>query len=183
MKEYKGRLIAHQIRIGIVVARFNEWVTKNLLNGALEGLERYGVSDSNITVVWVPGACEIPLAAKQLAQNGHVDAIICLGAVIRGATPHFEYVASQASSGICNVSLETHLPIIFGVLTTDTMEQAMERAGIKSGNKGFEAVQTAIEMVDLLRQLKGESTPLPRATSFSSHEGALKGKSETHAMR
>lgn len=178
MKEYKGRLIAHQIRIGIVVAHFNELVTKSLLNGALEGLQRYGVPDSNITVAWVPGSYEIPLAAKQLALTGQVDAIICLGAVIRGATAHFDYVAGQASSGIAHVSLETNLPVIFGVLTTDTIEQAIERAGTKAGNKGFEAVQAAIEMVDLLRQIKGESAPLSYATHIPKQEEILKTKSQ-----
>jgi 6,7-dimethyl-8-ribityllumazine synthase len=167
MKEYKGRLIAHQVRIGIVVARFNEFVTKSLLNGALEGFERFGVPSSNIILVWVPGSCEIPLAAKQLALSGRVDAIVCLGAIIRGATPHFDYVASQAATGIGQISLETNLPVIFGVLTTDTTEQAIERSGSKAGNKGFEAAQSAIEMIDLLRQLKSEPTPLPYAASLS----------------
>ena len=153
MKEYKGRLVAGRLQVGIVIARFNEFITASLLKGALEGLERYGVPDNAITIVWVPGAFEIPLAAKQMALTGHFDTIICLGAVIRGATPHFDYVAGQAAAGIAQISQETNLPIIFGVLTTDTIEQAMERAGTKSGNKGFDAVQTAIEMVDLLRQL------------------------------
>jgi 6,7-dimethyl-8-ribityllumazine synthase len=179
MKEFKGRLIAHQVRIGIVVARFNELVTKSLLTGALEGLERYGVPEKNITVAWVPGSYEIPLVAKQLALTGQVDAIICLGAIIRGATAHFEYVASQTSSGIAHVSLDTHLPLIFGILTTDTIEQAIERAGTKAGNKGFEAVQSAIEMVDLLRQIKGESPPLSYATPIAAHESILKAKAET----
>lgn len=166
MKEYKGRLIAHQLRIGIVVARFNELVTKSLLSGALEGLERYGVPSSHIKIIWVPGSYEIPLATKQLALTGQVDAIICLGAVIRGATAHFEYVASQAASGIANVSLEMNLPVIFGILTTDTIEQAIERAGTKAGNKGFEAVQAAIEMVDLLRQLREDPSRHPQAHAF-----------------
>jgi 6,7-dimethyl-8-ribityllumazine synthase len=182
MKEYKGHLIAHQIRIGIVIARFNELVTKSLLNGALEGLERYGVSASNITVVWVPGTFEIALAAKQLALTGFVDAIICLGAVIRGATAHFEHVAGQAASGVSQVSLETNLPIIFGILTTDTIEQAIERAGTKSGNKGFEAVQTAIEMVDLMRQLKN-SLHSSVAPVFPIYEETLNPNFETHALR
>jgi 6,7-dimethyl-8-ribityllumazine synthase len=176
MKEYKGRLIAHQARIGIVVARFNELITKSLLNGALEGLARYGVPDTNITVAWVPGSYEIPLAAKQLALTGQVDAIICLGTVIRGATAHFDHVAGQTSSGIAQVSLETNIPLIFGVLTTDTIEQAIERAGTKAGNKGFESVQAAIEMIDLLHQIKNPSTPLSYATSLSSQEGTLKVK-------
>jgi 6,7-dimethyl-8-ribityllumazine synthase len=154
MKEYKGRLIASKARIGIVVARFNELVTNSLLNGALEALERFGISKNNITIAWVPGAFEIPLVAKQLAQTGQLDAIVCVGAVIRGATAHFEYIASQAASGIANVSLETQIPIIFGILTTDTVEQAIERAGTKAGNKGFDAAQTALEMVDLLQQIK-----------------------------
>lgn len=160
MKEYKGRLIAPKARIGIVVARFNELVTKSLLNGALEGLERFGISKNNVTIAWVPGAFEIPLVAKQLAKTNQFDAIICLGAIIRGATAHFDYVASQSASGIAHVALETHLPVIFGILTTDTIEQAIERAGTKAGNKGFEAVQTAIEMIDLLQQIKSE-TPSP----------------------
>ena len=162
MKEYKGRLIASKARIGIVIARFNDLITKSLLDGALEGLERFGVPQSNITIAWVPGAFEIPLVAKQLAKTGQVDAIICLGAVIRGATPHFDYVAGQAASGISHVSLETEIPLIFGVLTTDTIEQAFERAGTKAGNKGFEAVQTAIEMIDLLQQIKA-GTPASMA--------------------
>ncbi len=177
MKEYKGRLIAHQIRIGIVVAHFNELVTKSLLNGALEGLQRYGIPESHITVAWVPGSYEIPLVAKQLALTGQVDAVVCLGAVIRGATAHFDYVAGQTASGIAHVSLETNLPIIFGVLTTDTIEQAIERAGTKAGNKGFEAVQAAIEMIDLLRQIKGENTSLSYATRYSNQDESLKIKS------
>lgn len=167
MKEYKGRLHAPKARIGIVVARFNELITKSLLSGALEGLERFGIPQNNITLVWVPGAFEVPLAAKQLAKTGQVDAIICLGAVIRGATPHFEYVAGQAAAGVAQVSLETNLPVIFGVLTTDTIEQAVERAGTKAGNKGFEAVQTAIEMVDLLQQMKGEEATTPLAYTLT----------------
>ena len=154
MQEYKGRLIAEHIRIGIVISRFNELITKSLLQGALEGLERYGIPHNTISVVWVPGAFEIPLAAKQMALTGRYDSVICLGAVIRGATPHFDYVAGQVASGIAQVSLEVNLPVIFGVLTTDTIEQALERAGTKSGNKGLDAVQTAIEMVNVLRQLK-----------------------------
>lgn len=165
MKEYRGRLIAHQMRIGIVVARFNELVTKNLLAGALEGLERYGVSKDNILVVWVPGSFEIPLIAKQMALGGGVDAVVCLGAIIRGATAHFDHVANQTSSGIAQVALDTNLPVIFGVLTTDTMEQALERAGVKGGNKGFEAVQTAIEMIDLLHQSEEWGKPQERLVS------------------
>ncbi len=156
MKEYKGRFIAPKARIGIVVARFNELVTKSLLNGALEAFERFGIPQNNITLAWAPGSFEIPLIAKQLAQTGQLDAIICLGAVIRGATAHFDYVASQVASGIASVSLETQIPIIFGILTTDTIEQAIERSGTKAGNKGLDAAQTALEMVDLLQQIKSD---------------------------
>lgn len=153
IKELQGHFNnAGKIRIGIVVARFNEFITKNLLAGALDALERYGVPKNHITLVWVPGSFEIPLAAKHLEKKKEVDAIICLGAIIRGATPHFEYISSQASSAIAQISLETGTPLIFGVLTTDTLEQAIERSGAKSGNKGFEAAQTAIEMIDLLHQ-------------------------------
>ena len=166
MKEYKGRLIANQIHIGIVIARFNEFITKNLLEGAIEGLKRYGVSNDAMTVAWVPGAFEIPLIAKQMALTQRFDAIICLGAVIRGATPHFDYVAGEVASGIAKISQETNLPIVFGVLTTDTIEQAMERAGTKSGNKGFDAVQTAIEMIDLLQQLKLDSPSIQEQMSI-----------------
>ena len=160
MKEYKGHLIASHIQFGIVVARFNEFITKNLLQGALEGLERYGVPDQSIHVAWVPGAFEIPLIAKQMALTGDYHTIICLGAIIRGATPHFDYVASQVASGIAQISQETNLPIIFGILTTDTIEQALERAGTKSGNKGFDACQTAIEMVNLIQQLKSNTSSI-----------------------
>lgn len=153
MQIYEGKVNATQMRFGIVVSRFNEIISRNLLQGALETLKRHGADDSNITVVWVPGAFEIPLAAKKLAFSGTVDTVICLGAVIRGATPHFEYVASQCASGINTAGLESGLPVIFGVLTTDTVEQAIERAGSKSGNKGSEVSVSAIEMVDLLRQM------------------------------
>jgi len=156
LKEYKGCLIVPQARIGIVVGRFNELVTKSLLEGALDALERYGILQNNIILVWVPGAFEIPLVAKKLAQTGQVDAIICLGAIIRGTTAHFEHVATQCASGIAQVSLKTNIPIIFGILTTNTIEQAVERAGTKGGNKGFEAVQSALEMVDLFQQMKPE---------------------------
>ncbi|WP_075882483.1 6,7-dimethyl-8-ribityllumazine synthase [Candidatus Protochlamydia sp. W-9] len=153
MKEYKGKLNISKARIGIVISRFNEAITKNLLEGSLDELERYGISTQNLPVAWVPGAFEIPLIAKQMALSGEFDAIICLGAIIRGTTPHFDYVASQSAAGILNVSLEINLPVVFGILTTDTVEQAMERSGVKMGNKGREAVQTAIEMIDLTNQL------------------------------
>jgi 6,7-dimethyl-8-ribityllumazine synthase len=175
MKEYKGRLIASKTRIGIVIARFNELITKSLLEGAIEGLERFGVPQSNITIAWVPGSFEIPLVAKQLAQSGQVDAVICLGAIIRGATAHFDYVAGQTASGIANIALEANLPVIFGILTTDTIEQAVERAGTKAGNKGFEAVQAALEMVDLLQQLKGEvPSPVSYTTSLAANKVSMK---------
>jgi len=155
MKEYKGRLIASNIRVGIVVARFNELITKSLLEGALDTFDRFGVEEDNVTIAWVPGSFEIPLIAKQLAETKQFDAILCLGAVIKGATAHFDYVCSQTASGIARLALESNLPIIFAVLTTDTIEQAMERAGTKAGNKGSEYAQSAIEMIDLMRQLNG----------------------------
>ncbi|MBA3722933.1 MAG: 6,7-dimethyl-8-ribityllumazine synthase [Parachlamydiaceae bacterium] len=160
MLEYKGRLVGNQIKVGIVISRFNELITNSLLQGALEGLYRFGISDENITVAWVPGAFEIPLVAKQMALTGNYDSVICLGAIIRGATPHFDFVAGQTAAGIAQVSLETNIPVIFGVLTTDTIEQALERAGTKAGNKGYDAVQSAIEMVNLLKQLKSEEKEL-----------------------
>ncbi len=153
MHEYIGKLQQHNMRIGIVVSRFNELITRGLLQGALEGLQRYGVDDDNITVAWVPGAHEIPLVAKRLAQSGQFDSIVCLGAVIRGATTHFDYVAGNSASGVNQVALDTGVPVIFGILTLETIEQGLERAGSKAGNKGFEAIQAAIEMVDLLNQL------------------------------
>jgi 6,7-dimethyl-8-ribityllumazine synthase len=164
MQEYKGRLVAPTAKIAIVVARFNELITKSLLQGALEGAERYGIASENVTTVWVPGAFEIPLVAKQLALSNKYDAIICLGAVIRGATAHFDFVAGQAASGVAQVAYETNLPVIFGVLTTDTIEQALERAGTKAGNKGFDSLQAAIEMIDLLQQLKGEPNAFSHQT-------------------
>ncbi|RKD29552.1 6,7-dimethyl-8-ribityllumazine synthase [Thermohalobacter berrensis] len=153
MKKYEGKLIAQGLKVGIIVGRFNEFITGKLLDGALDALNRHGAEKENIEVVWVPGAFEIPLAAKKMAESQKYDAVICLGAVIRGATPHFDYVANEVSKGIAKVSLDTELPVVFGVLTTDTIEQAIERAGTKAGNKGFEAAVTAIEMANLLKQL------------------------------
>jgi len=150
VKTIEGMLSGREHRFGIVVARFNEFIGGKLLEGALDALLRHQVAAENITVAWCPGSFEIPLVAKRLATTGAYDAVICLGAVIRGATPHFDYVAAEVSKGIGNVSLETGLPVVFGVLTTDTIEQAIERAGTKAGNKGFEAAATAIEMVNLL---------------------------------
>lgn len=153
MKIYEGKLIAKNNKYGIVVGRFNEFIGGKLLSGALDALQRHGVTEDNIEIAWVPGAFEIPLAAKKMAGSGKYSAVICLGAVIKGATPHFDYVSSEVSKGIANVSLEMGLPVIFGVLTTDTIEQAIERAGTKSGNKGYDAACTAIEMVNLFDEL------------------------------
>ncbi len=141
------------LKIGIVVSRFNVFITQKLLEGALDVLKRHRVSERDVYVAWVPGAFEIPLVAKKLAQTGKFDAILCLGAIIRGATPHFEYVAAEASKGIAQVMLETGIPIIFGILTTDTIEQAIERAGTKAGNKGAEAALSALEVANLLKRI------------------------------
>ena len=149
--EYEGALDATGMRIAVVAGRFNDHITKPLLDGALATLRDAGLDD--VPVHWVPGAFEIPLVAQRLAVSGTCDAVICLGAVIRGDTPHFDYVAGECAAGIARVSLDTGVPVVFGVLTTDTTEQALERAGIKAGNKGYEAAETAIEMADLLRQL------------------------------
>lgn len=153
MKIYEGKLIAQGLKFGIIVGRFNEFISSKLLSGALDGLKRHGVNERDIEVTWVPGSFEIPLIAKKMAKSKKYDAVICLGAVIRGATPHFDYVASEVSKGIAKVSLDTEIPVIFGVLTTDTIEQAIERAGTKAGNKGYEAALTAIEMANLLKEL------------------------------
>lgn len=151
MRIIEGNLVAKDIKIGIVVGRFNEFIVSKLLGGALDGLKRHGVDEDSIEVSWVPGAFEIPLVAKKMAQTKKYDAIICLGAVIKGSTPHFDYVCAEASKGISSVSLSEELPVIFGVLTTDTIEQAIERAGTKAGNKGYDAAVTAIEMANLLK--------------------------------
>lgn len=140
-------------KFAIIATRFNEFITTKLLDGALDTLSRHGVDDKNMTVVWVPGAFEVPLVAKKLAESGKYDAVIALGCVIRGATPHFDYVAGEAAKGVGQVTLATGLPVIFGVLTTDTIEQAIERAGTKAGNKGADCALTAIEMVDLIAKL------------------------------
>lgn len=151
MRIIEGNLVAKDIKIGIVVGRFNEFIVSKLLGGALDGLKRHGVEEDNIEVSWVPGAFEIPLVAKKMAQSKKYDAIICLGAVIKGSTHHFDYVCAEASKGISSVSLSEELPVIFGVLTTDTIEQAIERAGTKAGNKGYDAAVTAIDMANLLK--------------------------------
>jgi len=151
MKIIEGNLVAKDIRVGIVVGRFNEFIVSKLLGGAIDGLKRHGVDEDSIEVAWVPGAFEIPLVAKKMANSKKYDAVICLGAVIKGSTPHFDYVCAETSKGIGAVSLNTELPVIFGILTTDTIEQAIERAGTKSGNKGYDAAVTAIEMANLLK--------------------------------
>jgi len=153
MKIIEGKLDASGLKIGIVVSRFNEFITQKLLGGALDCLKRNNADDNGITVLWVPGSFEIPAAARRMVDTGSFDAVICLGAVIRGATPHFDYVASEVSKGVAQIGLSASMPVVFGVLTTDTIEQAVERAGTKSGNKGFDAACTAIEMVNLLEQL------------------------------
>ncbi len=153
MKIYEGKLVAEGLKFGIIVGRFNEFIGGKLLGGAIDGLKRHGVEEDEIEIAWVPGAFEIPLVAKKMAESKKYNAVICLGAVIKGATPHFDYVSSEVSKGIANVSLETETPVIFGVLTTDTIEQAIERAGTKAGNKGYDAAVTAIEMVNLINQL------------------------------
>ncbi|GFO61221.1 6,7-dimethyl-8-ribityllumazine synthase [Geomonas silvestris] len=152
-KFIEGKLNAEGIKVGIVVGRFNSFIGERLLEGALDALIRHGADDSQTTVARVPGAFEIPLAAQKMAQSGKYDALICLGAVIRGSTPHFDYVASEVSKGIAHVSLATGIPVAFGVLTTDTIEQAIERAGTKAGNKGFDAAMTIIETVNLFKEI------------------------------
>ncbi|MEI7499533.1 MAG: 6,7-dimethyl-8-ribityllumazine synthase [Bacteroidota bacterium] len=153
MKTIEGKLDAKGLKFGIVIARFNEFISGKLLSGCLDGLIRHGADEGNIHVAWSPGSFEIPLLAKKLALTKKYDAVICLGAVIRGATPHFDYVASEVSKGVAHVALETGLPVIYGVLTTDNIEQAIERAGTKSGNKGFDAALAAIEMANLMKEL------------------------------
>ena len=153
----EGQLTAQGLRFAIVVSRFNSLVTQRLLEGALDALRRHGADENAITVVYVPGSFEIPLVAKRLAQSGAFDAVICLGCILRGDTPHFEYVANEAAKGIAQVALETGVPTIFGVVTADTLEQALERAGAKAGNRGFEAAMTAMEMANLMRQLSAGS--------------------------
>ena len=153
MKTLEGQLKADGLKVGIVVGRFNEFITGKLLTGAIDCLVRHGANDADITVAWVPGAFEIPLVAKKMAAAGKYDAIICLGAVIRGATPHFDYVCAEVSKGIATVSLQYDTPGAFGVLTTENIEQAVERAGTKAGNKGVDAAMAAIEMVDLLKNI------------------------------
>ncbi|MDO7786060.1 6,7-dimethyl-8-ribityllumazine synthase [Desulforamulus aquiferis] len=150
-KVFEGHLVGQGLKFGIVVGRFNEFITNKLLGGALDALVRHGVDDQDIEVAWVPGAYEIPLVAKRMADLGRYDAVICLGAIIRGATPHFDYVAAEVSKGVAKVGLDSNMPVVFGVLTTDTIEQAIERAGTKAGNKGWDSANTALEMANLLK--------------------------------
>lgn len=153
MRTLEGNVVAEGIKIGIVAARFNEFIVSKLVSGAQDGLVRHGVNDDDIDLAWVPGAFEIPLVAKKMAKSGKYDAVICLGAVIRGATSHYDYVCAEVSKGIANVSLETEIPVMFGVVTTDNIEQAIERAGTKAGNKGYDCALGAIEMINLSHTL------------------------------
>ncbi|MBP2664075.1 MAG: ribH [Firmicutes bacterium] len=153
IKTYEGNLVAEGLKFGIVIARFNEFITSKLLGGTLDALKRHGASTDNVEIAWVPGAFEIPLAAKKMALSKKYDAIICLGTVIRGSTSHYDYVCAEVSKGVAHVGLESGVPTLFGVLTTDTIEQAIERAGTKAGNKGFDAAVSAIEMANLLKGL------------------------------
>ncbi len=155
MQVLEGKLVSQDIRVAIVAARFNEFITSKLVSGALDSLKRHDVPEEQISVAWVPGAFEIPLIASKMAKSGRYDAVICLGAVIRGATSHYDYVCSEVSKGIAAISLESGIPVLFGVLTTDSIEQAIERAGTKAGNKGFDCATSAIEMVNLLREIEG----------------------------
>jgi 6,7-dimethyl-8-ribityllumazine synthase len=150
MGTFEGKLIARNLKFGIVVSRFNEFISKNLLEGALDSLKRHEALAENIDVAWVPGSFEIPLVAQKLARSGRYDAVVCLGAVIRGNTPHFDYVAAEVSKGVARVGLDSDVPVIFGIITADTLEQAVDRAGAKAGNKGWQAALTAIEMANLM---------------------------------
>lgn len=157
MKTYEGKLVSKEIKIGIVVARFNEFITSKLLDGALDGLKRHDVMEDDISVAWVPGAFEIPIIASKMANSRKYDAVICLGAVIRGSTSHYDYVCSEVSKGIASVSLSSDIPVMFGVLTTEDIEQAIERAGTKTGNKGFDCAVSTIEMVNLIRDIETDN--------------------------
>ena len=154
MKTFEGKLTAKEIKIGIVAARFNEFIVSKLLSGAVDGLVRHDVKEEDIHVAWVPGAFEIPLIASKMAKSGKYDAVICLGAVIRGSTSHYDYVCNEVSKGIAAVSLESGIPVLFGVLTTENIEQAIERAGTKAGNKGYDCAMSAIEMVNLIQEME-----------------------------
>ncbi|WP_310603549.1 6,7-dimethyl-8-ribityllumazine synthase [Anaerosporobacter sp.] len=153
MNVYEGKLVAKDMKVGIVVARFNEFITSKLLGGAIDALTRHDVKEEDISVAWVPGAFEIPLIAGKMAKSRKYDAIICLGAVIRGSTSHYDYVCNEVSKGVASVSLESEIPVLFGVVTTENIEQAIERAGTKAGNKGYDCAVSAIEMVNLIKEL------------------------------
>ncbi len=153
MQKLEGKLVAEGMKVGIVAARFNEFIVNKLVGGAIDGLTRHDVKDEDITVAWVPGAFEIPLIAKKMAKSGKYDAVICLGAVIRGATSHYDYVCNEVSKGVASVGLESEIPVLFGVVTTENIEQAIERAGTKAGNKGYDCALSAIEMVNLLKTM------------------------------
>lgn len=154
MKTFEGKLTSNNIKIGIVASRFNEFITSKLISGAMDGLIRHDVPEDSIHLAWVPGAFEIPLIASKMAKSGKYDAVICLGAVIRGATSHYDYVCNEVSKGIAAVSLETGIPVLFGILTTENIEQAIERAGTKAGNKGYDCALSAIEMVNVIREIE-----------------------------
>ena len=153
MKTYEGNLIAKDVRIGIVVARFNEFITSKLLGGAVDTLKRHDVNEDSIDIAWVPGAFEIPLIASKMAKSGKYDAVICLGAIIRGSTSHYDLVCNEAAKGVAQVSLSSNIPVMFGIITTENLEQAIDRAGAKAGNKGSECAEGAIEMINLIRQI------------------------------
>lgn len=153
MNVFEGKVVSENIKIGIIAARFNEFITSKLLGGALDGLKRHNVNENDIDVAWVPGAFEIPLIAKKMANSGKYDAVICLGAVIRGSTSHYDYVCNEVSKGIATVSMNSDIPVMFGVVTTENIEQAIERAGTKAGNKGYDCALGAIEMVNLIREI------------------------------
>lgn len=148
-KIVKGSMVVKDKKFGIVVSRFNEFISSKLLEGAVDTLEKHGVKDSEITIVWVPGSFEIPMLAKKMAESGKYDAIICLGVIIRGETPHFDFVASEAAKGVAKVAMDSNMPCVFGILTTENLEQALDRAGVKNGNKGRETARSAIELIDL----------------------------------
>lgn len=153
MNKLEGNLVADGAKIGIVAARFNEFIVSKLVGGAMDGLLRHNVKEEDVTVAWVPGAFEIPVVAKKMAKSGKYDAVICLGAVIRGATSHYDYVCNEVSKGVATVSMETEIPVLFGVVTTENIEQAIERAGTKAGNKGYDCALSAIEMINLMKQI------------------------------
>jgi 6,7-dimethyl-8-ribityllumazine synthase len=152
-KTYEGQLTAKGLKFGIVASRFNEFITRKMLDGALDALKRHGADEATVEIAWVPGSFEIPMVAQKMAASGKYDAVICIGAVIRGSTPHFDYIAAEVTKGIAHAGMATGLPVIYGVITTDTIEQAIERAGTKAGNKGFDAGESAIEMANLLRSM------------------------------